>query len=129
MAFDHAGFQVSDMDKSIQFYTEKLGFRLLFRTEAKDYGEIGAFLEWNGAKLELLQSINKEFHPKKPEKPFCPHICFEAEDMDEIVKMLKENDIHGNCFIFSKLGHSIWTHLCHLSKLSLIQIHVNQQFP
>ena len=36
MAFDHAGFQVSDMDKSIQFYTEKLGFRLLFRTNVID---------------------------------------------------------------------------------------------
>ncbi len=93
MAYDHGAFQVSDLERSIEFYTEKLGFRLLFRSEAEEYGERGAFLDWNGARLELLQSIRQEFHPKKPEKPFCPHLCFEAEDMDEVIKMLEENDI------------------------------------
>ena len=45
------------------------------------------------ARLELLQRLNKEFHPRKPEKPFCPHLCFEAENMDDVVKALEENGI------------------------------------
>lgn len=93
MAYDHGAFQVSNLERSIQFYTKKLGFQLLFRTGAEAYGETGAFLDWNGARLELLQSLQQEFHPRKPEKPFCPHLCFEVEDMDEAVKTLKENGI------------------------------------
>lgn len=57
MAYDHGAFQVSDMEKSIRFYTEKLGFKLLFRTEAKDYGEIGAFLEFNGGETRTFAEV------------------------------------------------------------------------
>ncbi|MCD7854479.1 MAG: VOC family protein [Clostridiales bacterium] len=93
MAYDHAAFQVSDLERSIRFYTEKLGFKLLNRTKAENYGEIGAFLDFNGARLELLQSINKGFVPKKPEKPFCPHLCFEVQNMEMAIKNLKEKEV------------------------------------
>ncbi|MCD8157940.1 MAG: VOC family protein [Clostridiales bacterium] len=72
MAYDHAAFHVSDLERSIRFYTEKLGFKLLNRTKAENYGEIGAFLDFNGARLELLQSINREFVPKNLKSLFVP---------------------------------------------------------
>lgn len=93
MAYDHGAFQVSDLERSIRFYTEKLGFKLLFRSEAENYREIGAFLEYNGARLELLQSVGKVYVPRKPERPFCPHFCFEAEDMNVVLKILEKNEI------------------------------------
>lgn len=26
-------------------------------------------------------------------RPFCPHLCFEAEDMDAVLRTLEENEI------------------------------------
>lgn len=61
--------------------------------ESEQYGEKGAFLEYNGARLELLETIGTSYQPSKPERPYCPHLCFEAEDMDEVIRTLKANDI------------------------------------
>ena len=90
MAYDHGAFRVRDREASIRFYTEKLGFRLLFRNNSEEYGERGAFLEYNGARLELLETIGAVYQPVPPERPYCPHLCFEAEDMDQVLQSLSE---------------------------------------
>lgn len=93
MAYDHGAFRVTNLENAIEFYTKKLGFKLLFLSESEQYGEKGAFLEYNGARLELLETIGAPYQPSKPERPCCPHLCFEAEDMDEVIHTLKANDI------------------------------------
>ena len=93
MAYDHGAFRVRDLEASIRFYTEKLGFRLLFRNNSEEYGERGAFLEYNGARLELLETIGAVYQPVPPERPYCPHLCFEAEDMDQVLQSLSEGGI------------------------------------
>lgn len=93
MAYDHGAFQVRDLEASIQFYTEKLGFKLLRQSISEQYGERGAILEYSGARLELLQSLGSTYEPKKPERPYCPHLCFETDDMDGVLKRLKDNGI------------------------------------
>ena len=93
MAYDHGAFQVTDMEKAITFYTEKLGFQHLFTAENPQHGEIYAFLEYNGARLELLQLTEGTYVPRQPVRPYCPHLCFETDDMDAVLQMLKENDI------------------------------------
>ena len=93
MAYDHGAFRVRNLEDSIQFYTGKLGFKLLFMNHSEQYGEKGAFLEYNSARLELLETIGSTYPPAKPERPYCPHLCFEAEDMDQVIQMLEENQI------------------------------------
>lgn len=46
MSFDHVAFQVSDMDSSISFYTQKLRFKLNFRSTNEEEQEEYAFLEY-----------------------------------------------------------------------------------
>lgn len=93
MAYDHGAFRVSNLEKAIDFYVNKLGFKLLFRSNAEQYGEKGAFLEYNGARLELLETIGVTYVPKRPERPYCPHLCFETNNMDEVIETLKKNNI------------------------------------
>ncbi len=59
---DHFAFEVSNLDKSIKFYTEKLGLKLLLRKVDKSNHEAYAFLELqgNGGNLELLQFVDEK---------------------------------------------------------------------
>ena len=93
MAYDHGSFRVRNLAEAIRFYTDKLGFRFLFAVESEQFGEKGAFLEYNGARLELIETIGISYQPVKPERPYCPHLCFEADDMDAVMEMLKQNGI------------------------------------
>ncbi len=94
MSFDHVAFQVSDMDSSISFYTQKLGFKLNFRSKNEEEQEEYAFLECGNTRLELIQNLKEEY--KKPEikKPYCPHLCLEVENMKQSIGKLKKNNIH-----------------------------------
>lgn len=93
MAYDHGAFRVSNLEKATQFYTEKLGFQMLFTVDSEEFGEKGVFLEYNGARLELIETLGVPYHPVKPERPYCPHLCFEANDMDEVIEMLEKHQI------------------------------------
>jgi len=94
MSFDHVAFQVSDMDSSINFYTQKLGFKLNFRSKNEEEQEEYAFLEYGNTRLELIQDLKEEY--KKPEikKPYCPHLCLEVENMKQSIEKLKKNNIY-----------------------------------
>lgn len=91
--YDHGAFRVRQLEDSIKFYTEKLGFTFLFQNENPAHHEKYAFLEYRGARLELIETTDAVYSPAKPEKPYCPHLCFETDDMDAVLAMLKENGI------------------------------------
>lgn len=98
MSFDHIAFQVSDMDSAIDFYTQKLGFKLKSRVTNEEEKEEYAFLEHGDARLELILDLRRDF--KKPEikEPYCPHFCLEVEDMQSSVDLLRKNGVsvvHG----------------------------------
>lgn len=93
MAYDHGAFRVRNLEEAVQFYTEKLGFKRLFSSGSEQFGEKGAFLSYNGARLELIETIGVPYHPVPPERPYCPHLCFEAENMDAVIEMLKKHGI------------------------------------
>lgn len=94
MSFDHVAFQVSDMDSSISFYTQKLGFKLNFRSTNEEEQEEYAFLEYGNARIELIQNLKEEYQKPEIKKPYCPHFCLEIENMKQSVKILKKNNIH-----------------------------------
>ena len=85
---DHTAFQVSDMDAAIQFYTESLGLRLLFREINHEEREAFAFLELDGGNLELLQLLDQPFVKPVIKPPYCPHLALETEDMSQVLEMI-----------------------------------------
>jgi lactoylglutathione lyase len=93
MAVDHGGFQVSSMKNALEFYTKKLGFKLLSLNTNESVREEYAFLDYDGARLELITDLDGDF--KKPEitKHFCPHFCLETKDLAGVIETLKKNDI------------------------------------
>lgn len=93
MAYDHGAFRVSNLEKAIAFYTGKLGFRQLFLVDSEAFGERGVFLEYHGARLELIETIGVPYQPAVPARPYCPHLCFEADDMDEVLAVLRKHGI------------------------------------
>lgn len=93
MAYDHGAFRVRNRENAIEFYTKKLGFQLVSKTDADNIGEKNAFLDYNGARLELIETTYEAYEPVRPQRPYCPHLCFETDDMDAVIQTLKENDI------------------------------------
>lgn len=64
MAYDHGAFRVANLENAIHFYTEKLGFKVLFTVDSQEFGERGVFLEYNGARLELIETIGVAYHAR-----------------------------------------------------------------
>jgi catechol 2,3-dioxygenase-like lactoylglutathione lyase family enzyme len=94
MKNDHMAFEVSNMDQSIQFYTQVLGLRLLFRKVNREEQEDYAFLELSGGNLELLQRLDGEpFAKPKIRPPYCPHLALTSDDMAQTLKLIEEHHI------------------------------------
>jgi lactoylglutathione lyase len=91
---DHIALEVSDIDRSIEFYTTKIGFTLVSRSTNEEEYEEYCFLKSGDFILELLTDTNKEYLPKgKIERPYCPHISFKSENMKKTVKDLQSKNI------------------------------------
>jgi lactoylglutathione lyase len=94
MKNDHMAFEVSNMDQSIQFYTQVLGLPLLFRKVNQEEQEEYAFLELTGGNLELLQRLGGEPFVKPTIKPpYCPHLAISSKDMAQTLKLIEEHRI------------------------------------
>lgn len=93
MAYDHGAFRVRNLEEAVRFYTDKLGFKRLFSVDSEQFGEKGVFLEYHGARLELIETTGVPYHPVMPKRPYCPHLCFETDDMDEVIDRLKKHNI------------------------------------
>ena len=96
---DHIALEVSNIDKAIDFYTIKLDFLLISRAVNEEQQEEYCFLESEGTSLELITDLKKNYKTKKKvERPYCPHICFATDNMEETVKDILAKDIkiiHG----------------------------------
>ena len=108
---DHIALEVSNIDKSIDFYTIKLNFSLISRAVNEEQQEEYCFLESEGTNLELITDLKKNYKTKqKAERPYCPHICFVTDDMEETVKHMLANNIkiiHGPLEI---MGEETWVY-------------------
>lgn len=96
MQMDHCGFHVKNLDIAIQFYTEKLLFKLDYRAINEKEQEEYAFLSLGKARLELIQDLVNEYDIPVIKKPHCPHFCIEIDDMKKAYSDLKTMDIRIN---------------------------------
>ena len=92
LKLDHFAFEVSNMDDALAFYQEKLGLKLLSRNINEEHHEEYAFLELDAGTLELITVTNRPKEPAPPIRPpYCPHLAFKTDDMDETIKMVIRN--------------------------------------
>jgi len=107
----HTGIVVSDMEESLKFYRDLLGFEV-----KKDMIESGEYINnfsdlkdvvvrtvkmslENGDMVELL---HYDSHPEEPDMTRkitqigCSHIALTVENLDETYELLKQNDVSFN---------------------------------
>jgi glyoxylase I family protein len=96
--FSHVGVCVSDLERSTRFYTEVLGFQVLFTMELGP--ELAATMEIDGrfttrmlargdVRVELLQWLEPESHGDGERRLMnrigMTHLCFRVDDVDVLL--------------------------------------------
>ena len=110
--FRHTGIVVSDMERSLKFYRNLIGLKVVKDfSEKGDYidnilGLSGVYLRMvklvtdDGSMIELLQYLS---HPKQPPVKSeihdlgCSHIAFSVDNLDGEYRRLCENGVKFNC--------------------------------
>jgi lactoylglutathione lyase len=90
---DHTAFQVSNLDQSIEFYTQSIGLNLMFKGINKEEQEAYAFLELEGGNLELIQKLGSAYEKPALHPPYCPHFAIETNQMNDIMTMIERRGI------------------------------------
>ena len=87
---DHVEIVPSDLERTIDFYTQILGFKIQLRRkiETSVLEEI-AFLELNDTVIELLSVKNPAPASTEQWQIGCRRIALEVEDMDRAVEYLR----------------------------------------
>ena len=86
-SFSHIYLPVRDVDASIEFYTGKLGFRLLRKYRMAEGGSPSAYVELGGVLLELMQSRQPVPDDQGGVEP---RIGLTVTDMDSAIGALRE---------------------------------------
>ncbi len=99
---DHIGIMTNDLEKSIQFYKDVLGFSIAMKMEMAEAGLSVAFIEKQGSKIELMEHIGKNA-PKRSKGvkialggssiPVNNHISFSVDKIEETVNEFKEKRV------------------------------------
>lgn len=85
----HVGVHVADMERSIDFYAQVFGFRLVQRFTLGD--EDLAFLEVNAARLELIASPGVTGRTTEP--GVLDHFALEVHDLDAWLHTLRKHGV------------------------------------
>jgi glyoxylase I family protein len=86
---DHVSINVSDMRKSVDFYTHVLGLQQLQTVDCGEF-DITYFALPGGARLELFDYHGKNPAPPREESEVgLRHLAFQVEDIAEQEKLLR----------------------------------------
>jgi glyoxylase I family protein len=98
---DHIGILTNDLQKSVEFYTDVLGFSVSAKIEMDEVGFSAIFVQKNGSKIELMGYRDET--PKRSEGiqiklggrsiPINDHITFSVDDIGATVIDLKEKGV------------------------------------
>lgn len=85
MHFHHFALEVSQLDRSIQFYRHFIGFQVELQTEM--LGEQIAFLTLENMRLELIQVEERTTISHNV------HLAFEVQNMLEVTQLCHEENV------------------------------------
>ena len=95
--FVHASIRVSDPKRSINFYTEFLGLKIVRRMEIPQTNSELVFLQdpkANGAILELtFLREQKKFIQADYEERLFDHLAFEVKDMNKTIDAMRKSGV------------------------------------
>ncbi len=96
---DHIGIMVNDLQKSLEFYTDLLGFSVSRQIEMEEAGLSAVFVEKEGSRIELMKCKGKNV-PKRSKDigievggnsiPMNDHITLSVDDIETTVTRIKE---------------------------------------
>ncbi len=99
---DHIGIMTNDLQQSVEFYTEVLGFSVSRKIEMAEAGLSAVFVEKGGIKIELMNYRGKNV-PMRSEVaelkiggssiPINDHISFSVDDIESTVTEFKEKGV------------------------------------
>jgi glyoxylase I family protein len=92
---DHVELIALDLEKTLDFYTRILGFKIKERhpgSEGSPFKEI-VFLSLNDTMLEVLKLRNPDPPRTKPDSIGCRGIAIEVEEMDAAITYLKRQGV------------------------------------
>ncbi|MEQ9643827.1 MAG: VOC family protein [Alphaproteobacteria bacterium] len=107
IATNHTSFTVSDLDRTIAFYRDALGFELISKaprdpkairhiTGVEDAGVMIAFLQAPGHRLELIEYTSARDPGRVTARPcdvgFC-HVAFDVTDIDSALAAAARHDV------------------------------------
>ena len=92
--FIHTSIRTSNMNRSIEFYTNLLGLEIISRKEIPQNNSEIAFLrdpQGKGSTLELtFYPDQKDFIQPNYEKRLFDHLAFKVKNMKKIIQILKD---------------------------------------
>lgn len=93
IGFEHVGMAVSDLDRTIAFYCDLLGLRLILRKSSQDGRNELAFLDAGNCQLEIVcpsprieDASHTHGHP--PSRAEVRHLTFAFDDIDAMYDTL-----------------------------------------
>lgn len=90
----HIAIICSDYDRSKQFYTEVLGFKIEREVNREERESYKLDLSLNGQYcIELFSFPNPPARPSRPESTGLRHIAFEVTDIEKSISFLKSKNI------------------------------------
>lgn len=93
-AVDHVAILCKDLERSVEYYTQKLGFSIMYRAETPSMNV--AFVESGQAKLELLGAKGGAATVPSPLKETdigVKHIAFLVDDVDSAYEELRKRGV------------------------------------
>lgn len=85
MHFHHFAIEVSQLDRSIQFYQQFIGFQVELQTEL--LGEQITFLTLENMRLELIQVEERTTISHNV------HLAFEVQNMSEVIQLCNQVNV------------------------------------
>lgn len=93
---NHVAIVVEDLEEALVFWRDSLGLQLSHVEDVPDQDSLVAFLPIGQAEVELVKPTSDESGVArylKKRGPGIHHICFEVDDIDSCIEILRERDV------------------------------------